>query len=68
MDELTIEERINHYMAKLGMTNGDVAIRLGVSKKHLIECKKDPERMRYREIKELCRIFNIPVERLLEGR
>lgn len=68
MEELTFGERVNHFMCKLGMTNGDLAKRLGISERTLIACKKDPEIMRYGTIKKLCRIFNIPVERLLEGR
>lgn len=68
MEELTIGERIDHYMKKYHMNNGDVAGRLGISKATLISYKNSPELMRYGTIKKLCRIFNIPVERLLEGR
>lgn len=68
MDELNISERINLYMGRLGMTNKDLATRMGISERHLVDCKRDPERMRYGEIKKLCRVINIPVEKLLEGR
>lgn len=68
MDELTVEERINHFLKKYKMRNSDLATRLGVSDKHLRDCKKNPDKLRYKEIRDICRIFNISVEKLLEGR
>lgn len=68
MDELTIAERIEHYMKKYGMNNDDVAKRLGIGRAAFFKYKKNPESMRYGVIKKMCELFHVRVETLLEGR
>lgn len=68
MEELTIAERINHYMNKYGMKNEDVVRRLGISEKSWQRYRNDPDLMRYGVIKKLCVMFQVNIETLLEGR
>lgn len=68
MEELTIAERINHYMKQYGMNNSDLAKRIGVGQRTLIRYKENPDNMTYGTIKQICKVLNISVERLLEGR
>lgn len=68
MEELTIGERIDHYLRKYRMTNADLASRVGLSKKTLIKQKKDPRWMRYDTMLKICEVLNISLETLLFGR
>lgn len=68
MEELTVAERISHYMNKYGMSNSDVVQRLGISTKSWQRYRSNPDLMRYGVIKKLCSLFNVNIETLLEGR
>lgn len=68
MDELTVAERIDHYTHKYHMTTAELARRLGISERALRTYKKEPERMRWGLVKKMSKLFNCPVEHLMEGR
>lgn len=68
MDELTVDERIEHYRRKYHMSVAELAHRLGISERALRTYRKEPEKMRWGLVKAMCKLFNCPVERLMEGR
>lgn len=68
MEELTVAERIDHYAHKYHISTAELAKKLGISERAFRTYRKEPERMRWGLIKAMCKMFNCPVEHLMEGR
>lgn len=66
MVKLTTGEAITHFQHKYGMTNADLAKRMGCSSRHICVLKKDPGMIRIRELDAMCRILNCKYGDLLD--
>lgn len=64
----TVKDRVDVLKAEHHMTNADLCRRLHISVATYCNYMRNPDAMTYGTIKALCRIFNCPVEYLLEGR